>query len=87
MGGGGTNVACVGTGGASPGKAAPACTKPTPAKSAAGAAAAAPGAAPKVAGAPMPDVMTTGASLYAAARVLRVAGASHITGLVFARTE
>jgi ComF family protein len=33
------------------------------------------------------DVMTTGASLYAAARVLRAAGASHITGLVFARTE
>jgi ComF family protein len=33
------------------------------------------------------DVMTTGASLYAAARVLRAAGVSHITGLVFARTE
>lgn len=33
------------------------------------------------------DVMTTGASLHAAARVLRAAGASHITGLVFARTE
>lgn len=33
------------------------------------------------------DVMTTGASLYAAARVLRASGASHITGLVFARTE
>lgn len=33
------------------------------------------------------DVMTTGASLYAAARVLRGAGASHITGLVLARTE
>jgi ComF family protein len=33
------------------------------------------------------DVMTTGASLYAAARVLRAAGASFITGLVFARTE
>jgi ComF family protein len=33
------------------------------------------------------DVMTTGASLYAAARVLRAAGTSHITGLVFARTE
>ncbi len=33
------------------------------------------------------DVMTTGASLDAAARVLRAAGASHITGLVFARTE
>lgn len=33
------------------------------------------------------DVMTTGASLYAAARVLRAAGAKHITGLVFARTE
>ena len=33
------------------------------------------------------DVMTTGASLHAAARVLHAAGASHITGLVFARTE
>lgn len=33
------------------------------------------------------DVMTTGASLHAAARVLRAAGAAHITGLVFARTE
>lgn len=33
------------------------------------------------------DVMTTGASLHAAARVLRKAGAHHITGLVFARTE
>ena len=33
------------------------------------------------------DVMTTGASLHAAARVLRAAGASHVTGLVFARTE
>jgi ComF family protein len=33
------------------------------------------------------DVMTTGASLYAVAKVLRAAGASHITGLVFARTE
>jgi ComF family protein len=33
------------------------------------------------------DVMTTGASLHAAARVLRSAGAGHITGLVFARTE
>jgi ComF family protein len=33
------------------------------------------------------DVMTTGASLYAAAKVLRAAGASHVTGLVFARTE
>jgi ComF family protein len=33
------------------------------------------------------DVMTTGASLYAAAKVLRAAGASHITGLVLARTE
>jgi ComF family protein len=33
------------------------------------------------------DVMTTGASLHAAAKVLRAAGASHITGLVFARTE
>lgn len=33
------------------------------------------------------DVMTTGASLHAAARVLRAGGASHITGLVLARTE
>ena len=33
------------------------------------------------------DVMTTGASLFAAAKVLRDAGAMHITGLVFARTE
>jgi predicted amidophosphoribosyltransferase len=33
------------------------------------------------------DVMTTGASLHAAARVLRAAGARHVTGLVFARTE
>ena len=33
------------------------------------------------------DVMTTGASLHAAARVLRAAGASDVTGLVFARTE
>jgi ComF family protein len=33
------------------------------------------------------DVMTTGASLYEAARTLRAAGAHHITGLVFARTE
>jgi ComF family protein len=33
------------------------------------------------------DVMTSGASLQAAARVLRAAGAAHITGLVFARTE
>lgn len=33
------------------------------------------------------DVMTTGASLFAAARVLKAAGASHVTGLVFARTE
>jgi len=33
------------------------------------------------------DVMTTGASLHAAASVLRAAGAAHITGLVFARTE
>ena len=32
------------------------------------------------------DVMTSGASLAAAARVLRAAGATHITGLVFART-
>lgn len=33
------------------------------------------------------DVMTSGASLFAAARELRRAGASHVTGLVFARTE
>ena len=33
------------------------------------------------------DVMTTGASMYEAAGALRVAGASHITGLVLARTE
>lgn len=33
------------------------------------------------------DVMTSGASLHAAARALRGAGATHITGLVLARTE
>ena len=33
------------------------------------------------------DVMTSGATLFAAAQVLRAAGASHITGLVLARTE
>jgi predicted amidophosphoribosyltransferase len=33
------------------------------------------------------DVMTSGASLHAASGVLRAAGASHITTLVFARTE
>lgn len=33
------------------------------------------------------DVMTTGASLHAVAACLRRAGASHITGLVLARTE
>lgn len=32
------------------------------------------------------DVMTTGATLFAAARALRASGATHITGLVFART-
>ncbi len=32
------------------------------------------------------DVMTTGASLFEAAHTLRKAGATHITGLVFART-
>ena len=32
------------------------------------------------------DVMTTGATLHAASRVLRASGASHITGLVLART-
>ena len=33
------------------------------------------------------DVMTSGASLYTAARVLKAAGATHVTGLVIARTE
>ena len=33
------------------------------------------------------DVMTTGATLHGAASALRSAGATHITGLVFARTE
>lgn len=33
------------------------------------------------------DVMTTGASMYEAALALRAAGATHITGLVLARTE
>ncbi|GAA4337062.1 ComF family protein [Variovorax defluvii] len=33
------------------------------------------------------DVMTSGASLFSAAQVLRAAGAAHITGMVFARTE
>lgn len=33
------------------------------------------------------DVMTTGATLHGAATALRSAGASHITGLVFARAE
>jgi ComF family protein len=33
------------------------------------------------------DVMTSGASLHAAAHTLRGAGAGHITGLVFARTN
>jgi ComF family protein len=33
------------------------------------------------------DVMTSGASLHAAAKVLRQAGVSHITAIVFARTE
>lgn len=33
------------------------------------------------------DVMTTGATLYAAAEVLRAAGAIHIIGMAFARTE
>lgn len=33
------------------------------------------------------DVMTSGATLNAAARALRGAGAAHITGLVFARTD
>lgn len=33
------------------------------------------------------DVMTSGASLFAAAQALREAGATHITGLILARTE
>jgi ComF family protein len=33
------------------------------------------------------DVMTTGASLNTAARALKAAGATHVTGLVIARTE
>ena len=33
------------------------------------------------------DVMTSGASLFAAARALRDAGASEVSGVVFARTE
>jgi ComF family protein len=33
------------------------------------------------------DVMTSGATLFAAAAALRQAGASHITAIVFARTE
>lgn len=33
------------------------------------------------------DVMTSGATLHAAARLLRTGGATHITGLVLARTE
>jgi len=33
------------------------------------------------------DVMTSGASLAAAAQALRRAGAAHVTGLVFARTD
>lgn len=33
------------------------------------------------------DVMTSGASLFAAAQVLRDAGAAHVAGIVFARTE
>ena len=33
------------------------------------------------------DVMTSGASLHAAAQALRQAGATHITAVVFARTE
>jgi predicted amidophosphoribosyltransferase len=31
--------------------------------------------------------MTSGASLYTAARELKAAGATHVTGLVIARTE
>lgn len=33
------------------------------------------------------DVMTSGASLFAAATALRQAGATHVTAMVFARTE
>jgi ComF family protein len=33
------------------------------------------------------DVMTTGATLHGASSALKAAGAAHITGLVFARTE
>lgn len=33
------------------------------------------------------DVMTSGASMFAAAQALRDAGAVHVTGVVFARTE
>jgi len=33
------------------------------------------------------DVMTSGASINAAAQVLRQAGAAHVSGLVFARTD
>jgi ComF family protein len=33
------------------------------------------------------DVMTTGATLFEASHALRAAGAAHITGMVFARTE
>jgi predicted amidophosphoribosyltransferase len=33
------------------------------------------------------DVMTTGASLREAAHALRAAGAMHITGMAFARTD
>ena len=33
------------------------------------------------------DVMTSGASLFTAAQALRSAGAAHVTGIVFARTQ
>ncbi len=33
------------------------------------------------------DVMTTGATLHGAASALKMAGAAHVTGMVFARTE
>jgi ComF family protein len=33
------------------------------------------------------DVMTSGASLFAAAEALRLAGAAHVTAIVFARTD
>lgn len=49
----------------------------------------APGRAPELEGRRVllvDDVMTSGATLFAAAQALRAAGASHVTGLVLART-